>query len=287
MAEINHFAVLGGDLRSVNLAISIAKGGDFVSAVGFEQYHFPGIVKKQALFEAVTQCTAVILPIPVSKDGLHLFAPYSMNKIELNDEFAELLRNKIVFCGMKNTLPQRECWKSLRIIDYAAEEEFAVRNAVPTAEGAIQLALQERDATLCGANCLIAGYGRIGRVLARLLKAFGTNVTISARKAKDIAEIEGNGWRAVDTAHIGTSGEYDLIFNTIPAVVFDSHTLERCAREAVYIELASKPFGADFEAAKRLNIPVIEAGGLPGKTAPRTAGEIIRRVILRYMRLLR
>ncbi len=287
MAEINHYAILGGDLRSAWLAVALAQGGDFVYAAGFERYAFPGIVRCRSVREAVEQSNAVVLPLPVSRDGTHLFAPYSAQEIELTDELAAHLQSKCVFCGMRSTLPQTEAWQSLRLIDYAAEEEFAVRNAVPTAEGAIQIALEETDRTLCGARCLVVGYGRIGRVLARLLSAFGARVTVSARKSRSLAEIEGCGWCAIETEHIRESGSYDIIFNTVPSPVLDSDTLRLCAPEALVLELASRPYGVDFDAAKRLNIPVILASGLPGKTAPRAAGEIIRRVIRRYMQMLR
>lgn len=287
MKEIKRFAVLGGDLRSAHLAAALAAGGDFVYAAGFEHCVLPGMVQRCTVEEALAQCDAAVLPLPVSRDGVHLFAPFAAQDTELSDHLAQVLAEKPVFCGVRDSLPQRDTWATVRMIDYAAEEEFAVRNAVPTAEGAIQLALEESDFTLCGARCLVAGYGRIGQVLARLLKAFGAHVTVSARKARDLAAIEGLGMRAVETAHIRDSGEYDVIFNTIPSLVFDHNTLMQCAQHAILLELASAPYGIDANAAKQLNIPLVEAGGLPGKTAPRTAGEIIRRVILRYMRMLR
>ena len=91
----------------------------------------------------------------------------------------------------------------------------------------------------------------------------------------------------METERIGASGSYDLIFNTVPAQILDADALAHCASDAIVIELASAPYGVDFDAAKRLNIPVIPAPGLPGKTAPRTAGAIIRSVILHYMRMRR
>lgn len=287
MAGIYHFAVLGGDLRSAHLAIALAEGGDFVYAAGFDRFEFPTIVRNCNVQEAIERSDAVILPLPVSKDRITLFAPYSNERLILSDEWAELLVHKTVFCGQQLSVPDQAAWQNIRMIDYAAAAEFTVRNAVPTAEGAIQLALAETDRTLCGARCLVAGYGQIGHVLARLLDAFGASVTVSARKSADLADIEMHGWRAVETARIKESGTYDIIFNTIPAPVLDHDTLIHCAPDALIIELASAPYGVDFNEAKRLNIPVIPAPGLPGKTAPRTAGAIIRTVILHYMRMLR
>ena len=287
MAGIMHFAVVGGDLRSAYLAMALAAGGDFVYAAGFDQFSFPGIVRTCSVADAIARCDAVILPLPVSKDGQTLFAPYSSERMLLTSDWPELLARKAVFCGRAETAPQTPEWQALRMLDYAAAPEFAMRNAIPTAEGAIQLALAESDRTLCGARCLVTGDGRIGRVLARLLAAFGADVTVAARKSADLAEIEGHGWRAVETERIGASGSYDLIFNTVPAQILDADALAHCASDAIVIELASAPYGVDFDAAKRLNIPVIPAPGLPGKTAPRTAGAIIRSVILHYMRMRR
>ena len=42
----------------------------------------------------------------------------------------------------------------------------------------------------------------------------------------------------------------------------------------------SKPGGVDLAEAERLNIKTIHALGLPGKTAPVTAGEIIAESII-------
>ena len=45
------------------------------------------------------------------------------------------------------------------------------------------------------------------------------------------------------------------------------------------IDLASKPGGVDFSAAKELGIHAVQALSLPGKTAPRAAAEIIKNTI--------
>ena len=51
-------------------------------------------------------------------------------------------------------------------------------------------------------------------------------------------------------------------------------------QECLFIEIASSPFGIDFQAAKEYAFDVIKANSLPGKVAPKTAGEIIGRSIL-------
>ena len=156
-------------------------------------------------------------------------------------------------------------------------EETQVANAVPTAEGALQLAMESTDRTLHGSRCLIIGYGRIGRLLADRLLALGAEVTVSARKYGDLAWIEAWGYRGVQTGALtGQLDRFDLIFNTAPALILDGTRLREAREDCVIIDLASAPGGVDLEAAKRLSRRAIPAPGLPGKVAPRTAAAAIR-----------
>jgi dipicolinate synthase subunit A len=62
-------------------------------------------------------------------------------------------------------------------------------------------------------------------------------------------------------------------------MIFDAHTLAKCAQNSIIIDLASYPGGVDFEADSRLKIKSIHALSLPGKIAPKTAGAIIKSTI--------
>mgnify|MGYP003420425197 FL=1 len=46
-------------------------------------------------------------------------------------------------------------------------------------------------------------------------------------------------------------------------------------KECKIIELASAPFGLDFDLARKHSVDVVKAIGLPGKYTPKSAGEII------------
>ncbi len=265
MTGINTFAVIGGDLRQAYLAEAIAADGYFVYASEFDKYPFSGLVKKTSTEEAVERCTHVILPLPVTMDGITIQAPYSYHPIILDEYFATLLGEKPVFGGQLDKLPKMEVWYKVHKYDYFQREALAVENAVPSAEGALEIAMRELPITINGSRCLVAGYGRIGKVLAHMLDSLGAKVTVSARKPEDLAWIKLNGMRAVKTAEIRNSGRYDVIFNTIPSVVFDAQTLSLAAEDALVIDLASAPYGVDFEAAKRLNIKTILASGPLGK----------------------
>ena len=55
---------------------------------------------------------------------------------------------------------------------------------MPTAEGAIQLAMEELPITLHGARVLVIGYGRLGRVLADRLAGLKARVSVADLASK-------------------------------------------------------------------------------------------------------
>ena len=88
--------------------------------------------------------------------------------------------------------------------------------------------MEELATTIFGLNVLILGYGRISKVLARLLKAMGANVTVSARKFSDLAWIETNGYQAIHTANVcDVLPDCQLIVNTVPAIILKESILSR------------------------------------------------------------
>jgi dipicolinate synthase subunit A len=168
----------------------------------------------------------------------------------------------------------------LTIRDYFAREELAVANAVATAEGAIQLAMADTPITICRANALVIGFGRIGKLLAHRLRGLGARVTASARSYADLAWIRAYGYEAANTLALeGTLSRYDMVFNTVPARVLGEALLRELPAGALCMDLASKPGGMDFAAASKLGVKAIWALSLPGEVAPVSSGAIIRDTI--------
>lgn len=270
-----NIGVLGGDNRQIYLAESLVRDGYEVCACGFERAEFSAGVQKTSLEELADACGIIILPLPVTIDGVTLKAEYAEGRILLDDAFAEKMRGKRVFGGMMDRLySTSEVWQEIDAADYYTRGEFTVKNAVPTAEGAIEIAMKEYVGTVSGSRCLVAGFGHVGKVLARMLLGIGAQVTVAARKPEDLAWIETIGCSAVQTAQIG--GGYDLVFNTIPAMIFSRHLLSSLRGCSLLVDLASAPGGVDFEAAEKIGIHAILCPSLPGRVAPKTSGEIIR-----------
>ena len=80
------------------------------------------------------------------------------------------------------------------------------------------------------------------------------------------------------------AGEYELVINTVPARILDREILSKISRNAWIMELASAPFGLDFEEAKSLGVRAELASGLPGKYFPETAGYVVADTVLELLR---
>ena len=221
--------------------------------------------------------------MPLSKDGKTLFTPLSDMTVELNQKFCDIIKNKPIFCTNSRLLIKTGDYSDSQIFDYLDREELAVLNAVPTAEGAVEIAMRNYQKTINSSSCLVAGYGRIGRVLAKMLCGMGAKVYVSARRKDSLAWIRLGGYTPVEHSDIINSGEFDIIFNTVPALILDAHIMAKIAVRSLIIDLASQPGGVDFESAKRMGIKTVHALSLPGKTAPKTSGEIIKETIFNIL----
>jgi len=275
------FAVAGGDLRQIFVAKSLSSDGHKVRIFGFDNYSntLPGIEICSDIDSLLVDADCVIFPLPYSSDGVHLNTPYLSYTVKLCDIYEKIRTGMTVFGGRFSSRELNS--RGIKTIDYFEREELQILNAVPTAEGAIYIAMQERPYTVCGSKCLVVGYGRIGKVLSLLLKGLNASVTVSARRFDDLASIRSMGMKAIKTKDIAdTAGEYDMIFNTVPALVIDKTVLSSVKKNSLIIDLASKPGGVDFSEAKALGINAVWSLSLPGKVAPVSAGGFIKDTIV-------
>lgn len=281
------FAVIGGDLRQAHLAGLLAAEGMPVLTVGFErkQEFSPDVLHVKSAAEAVRKAKCVILPLPFSVDGETVNAPFSRAPIPLSSIWESAGENTIITGGMlTQEVYDAVGERGVRAVDYYAKEEMAVLNTVPTVEGAIQIAFNELPITLHSAHCLVLGFGRVGKTLCRGLLGLGAQVTGCARSYEDLAWVRTMGCSSLRLEKLaGAAGTFDVVFNTIPALILTENLLVRLKKDCLVIDLASKPGGVDFNAAKRLGINVIWALSLPGKVAPNTAGRFIKETVLHIL----
>lgn len=186
--------IAGGDLRQLSAAKTLAALHE-VALMGFDRFapSLPDeIVPVWEISALPWQPEVLVLPMPVSTDGVHVQMPHGSGAFPLRALLQEMPKGASVFGGlMKDAEIAAMEEAGLVPVDYARDEAFAVRNAVPTAEGAIAMALSQLPVTLHGLEVLILGAGRISRALYPRLLAFGAKVTVAARRFPDLARSNG------------------------------------------------------------------------------------------------
>jgi dipicolinate synthase subunit A len=272
--------VIGGDLRQVKLAQLLREDGHGVHTYALERA--PELAwAEEAELAGVELADCVVLPLPVAGDGAALNAPLSESAHPLAQVLDALRPGQLICAGRVDPETARLAReRGLCLRDYFAREELAVANAVPTVEGALQIAMEELPTTVHSARTLVIGYGRLGRLLAHRFSALGARVSVSARRWEDLAWAEAFGYGVEQTDRLeGWLCGYDLIVNTVPAPVLGRARLGELKEDCLVIDLASKPGGVDLQAAGELGVKVIWALSLPGKVAPVTAARAILRTV--------
>ncbi len=268
--------IAGGDMRQIYCARRLC-GAFGLGLAGFSEDFIPmDMLDLQADTSVKDSYDCAVLPVlPLDANDM-ISTPCS--PAELRPEYVRemLVPGGLIIAGKADDRLRR-LFPGNEICEYMTREELCLKNAVPTAEGAVQTALEELPVTLNGQRVLIVGMGRIGTALAGILKGFGAEVTAAVRNEKGAAKARIAGVRSIYTADI--EPEYGVVFNTVPGLVFDRELLRRFGSRTLFIDLASKPGGIDFEAARELGIRAVWALGLPGRTAPVTAGEMIAETV--------
>lgn len=277
------FGVVGGDKRQLYLARSLREDGFPVVLHGLETLETSGEFPTMSMEELGKHCQIVLLPLPTTREGKTLNAPYGKEPVLLNDSFAKALCSCEVMGGMVGKLEKTSpLWESISLSDYYKREELTLGNAFLTAEGAIALAVEEFPGALAGSHCLVTGFGRIGKALCPALRSLGAHVDCCARKPWDLAAIRALGCTALEYGQI--QDRYDIIFNTVPALVLGENPLFLQGTDTLLLELASAPGGIDRQAAGKYHLRVVDAPSLPGRFSPKASGELIKEAVYHILR---
>ncbi len=269
--NIKSITVVGGDKRMIFAGEALQKHGYDVSYSYMENYTDMSLPAGTDF-----SADAFILPLPPIKSGAFLNAPFSDKAIPVDDEFAKKIKGKPVFCAMAGKL---KSIGNLHLIEYYDRQDVIVKNADLTAKALILL-MNEKKLCISAKKALVVGWGRVGKACARILRDNGCEVCVSARRRGDLAEIELQKYRSTLTTEPENTEIYDMIINTVPALVINKEIISKMKKNAVIIDLASNSGGTDFAFASESGIKAIHALGLPGKYLPKESGELIKDTIL-------
>lgn len=237
--------------------------------------HFPHVTLHTADkgIEPLEQDDVIVFPLPMR------LSPDWLRNSKEADPVEEILRrlpaDKLLLGGSPASLYVRlaEEYGSV-LIDYYDDETVLMKNAVPTAEAALSIAVEKLPCTIWNNTFAITGYGKCARALAIRLLALGGKVTAAARREAALTEAALDGCNVMALADfLSSPPPVRCLYNTVPATVFPDDFCDRLPENTLLVELAGVH-------ALPVSDRVLYAPGLPGKTAPETAGEILADAIL-------
>ncbi len=221
--------------------------------------------------EDPAEADVVILPFHATQDGVHVWG----TDVVLEGVMAQVPAHALLF-GASAPFAVR---------NYLEEPGMRQMNAIPTAEGALTLAMQHSPKTIWNSRCLVIGNGHVGNYLAKILCGMGAHVTQTARSAGGLAHAAAYGCQPVELSRVAeVLPEQDIIFNSVPAPVLDEAALRAIRSDAWLIEIAAGKHGFDPELAGKLGVHFVIGQKLPGTFSPYTGGCAIAEAVVRMVR---
>ena len=266
------FLFIGGDKRRHYAARYIENEGHSVTLAD-DCPEFESLVAK---------ADYIVLPLPVSRDSVRVNSPLSLAPVTLSRVVRAVQKGQTVFAGMPDgDFAEALGSKGVTLYDYYENEALTILNSISTAEGVIFEITGNTDKDIHGSKIAVIGYGKAGSAIARRLVALGADVTVAARKESARAQAVLDSCKAVELYGACEKAEsFDIVINTVPSRVLEEDFIKKLRKTCLIIEVASAPYGVDFDAAEKHGIRVLRVPGLPGRISPQSAGEAIAKTIL-------
>jgi len=283
--EAKTFAMVGGDRRNIELARMLHTQGHTVKMYGFKNYEKELSIQCNTLLETVEGSNCIIGPIPCSHNGEILNTPFHNKPISIEELFSLIKPQQQFLAGViKPEVLEIADKYNISTIDMLKREELLIRNAIPTAEGAIKIAIDETDITLHGSRAMVIGYGRIGKVLSGMLRGLGVEVLAVVNTDEAAAFAESNGHWSVLYKEMESKLQFaDVIFNTVPQILLDKNNMQHIRKDTLIIDLASPPYGVEVNDSRDFGLKVLYTNSLPGKIAPVTTASYILETVNRIL----
>lgn len=282
----DNFAVIGGDLRNIELVKLLAKDQRKIFTYGLEENKElldnlnNNIIICKDIEESCSNVDIIISSIPFSRDGETIYCEFSKNRIKIIDFFEKIKGKTLIVGSIKNNVINEALKRNIKIIDVMKNEELAILNTIATAEGTIQTMISNTKKIIHESNILILGFGRVAKTLAKKLQGLVRNVDCASNNKEELAWVEAFGYNVINLENLVENiSKYDIIINTIPAIILSYENMKYIKKDTLLIDLASNLGGIDKNEAKDKGLKLIHALGLPGKIAPVSSAKFIKKII--------
>ena len=132
---------------------------------------------------------------------------------------------------------------------------------------------------------LFLGFGKCGTNIASRLFNLNCDVSIYDHTKKHLSQAVSYGYKTLEKDDFSMGlNKFDIIINTVPEVIFTEYNMSLLKKSCVLFEIAGYPYGFDKKLSEKYGISLITCSGLPGKTAPKAAGELIAKSIISYLK---
>ncbi len=165
--------------------------------------------------------------------------------------------------------------RDIKLYNIMQDEKFQAVNSRLTAEGALMVMIEHSVKSIIDCNVLVLGFGRMGAAVAKLLGKLDISLDVATTSSLRPAYAFANNvlpMRDFDFA------PYDIVINTVPLAVVNDADLTSMKKDAVYIDLASKP-AVNLEYARYLGVDADIYPALPAKTCPYSAAKAMQEYI--------
>ena len=272
-----NFLIIGGDSRLKYFYQSLKSKGYSVSHIFSERFE-----DYEKATEKIEKVNVIILPIPLTQDKRHIFTPLCDKRLLIEDVVKRVKSDALIFGGGEHILfDGNKNYNNLLL-----NEELTLKNAYATSEATLAIIEEKLPTTIFGSTFAVLGYGRIGKSLGRILKLLGGNVTVFARRPLVLQQATEDGFKS---QNINKIEEFlktaDVIINTIPHLILTNNALKTLKDQTIIIDLASRPGGVDFVAARKYGLNTVHALSLPGKFSPKSAAEYIEDAVFKDLNI--
>lgn len=265
--------ILGGDNRLKEL-YGILKDYFCVDISGFDMLENTDTININDAMEHLAEYSMVVLPIPLSVNG-KIKMPFSKTSVSEDRLLKKLKKGqKVLYGGIKDVESSAE------MINILKNKRYARQNAYYTAVITLELLKTKYMVELYGSNVLVTGFGKIASSMCDILKSRGVSVSAAARSEAAKTEIIKKGYEFINIYSLAPMiGKFDVIINTVPAVVIKENELRAAKPGVLIVDVASPPYGVDFKAAECMGVMACIEQGLPGKYMPAEEAMEIARII--------